>query len=349
MMTRPRTAIALLAVAVMLALSPIVALLLLGTAVLGDSDRAPSQASCTGTVAARGAPRQLDDPAQVRNAQAIITEGLRLGVPRRGLEVAIATAMQESTLRADLDESESDRDSAGLFQQRRAWGPLAQRMNPTLSARRFFTGGDAGQPGLLDIKDWQGMSLTLAAQSVQRSAFPLAYAKWEPLAIAVVRDSTGGRAQVAQCTPLPGGPADCSAITAPVSMASTVAVRGIRVHPCAAPALDRMLAQAARDGVPLSGWGWRDMAKQAQLRIKNGCPDVYESPYYECRIWTAIPGTSKHEYGSAVDLTADGVTVQYGTTAHSWLAQNADDYGFFPIDTEAWHWQAVPPTKGSKK
>ena len=38
--------------------------------------------------------------------------------------------------------------------------------------------------GLLDIPGWQSMSLTQAAQAVQISAFPNAYAKWEASATA---------------------------------------------------------------------------------------------------------------------------------------------------------------------
>jgi hypothetical protein len=340
---------ALAVVLAAVAAAPLVLVLLLGTAVLGGSPTT-DQASCTGGVPVVGSPRQLDDEAQRRNAQAIIAEGLRLGVPKRGLEVAIATAMQESTLRADLDESESDRDSAGLFQQRRAWGPLAERMDPTLSARRFFTGGDAGQPGLLDTPGWQSKPLTLAAQAVQRSAFPLAYAKWEPLAIAVVEQATTGTPFQAatQCAPGDVATTDCAKVDGPVQRTATIAVRGILIHRCASGALGDMLAQAARDGVPLSGSGWRDMARQAQLRVVNGCPDVWESESTTCDTWTAIPGTSQHEYGLAVDLTLDGRTLQYGTPGWQWMTANAERYGFYPLDTEPWHWQTKPTRKGSK-
>ncbi len=47
----------------------------------------------------------------------------------------------------------------------------------------FYTGGRQGQPGLMDINGWQSMSVTGAAQAVQRSAFPFAYAAgnhWPP-------------------------------------------------------------------------------------------------------------------------------------------------------------------------
>lgn len=129
------------------------------------------------------------DPAQTANARTIIDTGLRLSVPEKGLVVAIATAMQESTLR-NLDYG--DRDSLGLFQQRAAWGPAADRTDPGRSAAMFFTGGQAGQRGLLDVPGWQRMEVWRAAQAVQVSAFPTAYAKWTPLAAATVGAVLGG-------------------------------------------------------------------------------------------------------------------------------------------------------------
>ncbi len=117
-----------------------------------------------------------------QNARAIISVGRSLGVNDHGLTIALATAMQESSLR-NLDYG--DRDSLGLFQQRpsQGWGTPAQVRDPHHSARLFF-GGPSGPnrgitPGLLDISNWQSMSLTQAAQAVQRSAYPDAYAKWE--------------------------------------------------------------------------------------------------------------------------------------------------------------------------
>jgi uncharacterized membrane protein len=141
----------------------------------------------------------LDRTEQVRNATTIIAVGKQLQIPPRGLVVAIATAMQESRLlnlashanRGSLayphdGVAPGDHDSVGLFQQRDAWGSMYSRMTPALSARMFYTGGAQGQRGLLDIKGWENMSIAQAAQSVQVSAFPDAYAQWETLAVATV-------------------------------------------------------------------------------------------------------------------------------------------------------------------
>ncbi|WP_323101187.1 C40 family peptidase [Intrasporangium sp. YIM S08009] len=124
---------------------------------------------------------------QAANARTIVAVGRDLKVPSYGWVIAVATAMQESNL---VNVPYGDRDSVGLFQQRTAWGSAADRMDPATSARMFYTGGQQGQPGLLDISGFDRMSVTDAAQAVQRSAFPGAYAKWQPLAMQVVGDPT---------------------------------------------------------------------------------------------------------------------------------------------------------------
>lgn len=112
-----------------------------------------------------------------RNAQIIINVGLQLGASQRDILIALMTAMQESGLR---NLNYGDRDSLGLFQQRPSmgWGTRSQIMNPEYAARAFFTGAGTNK-GLLDLKNRNSMSLTAAAQAVQRSAFPNAYAKHE--------------------------------------------------------------------------------------------------------------------------------------------------------------------------
>lgn len=121
-------------------------------------------------------------PEMEANARTILSVGRSLGVPEYGLVIALAAAMQESSLR-NLDYG--DRDSLGLFQQRPStgWGTPAQVTDPVYASRLFFGGPSNPNKGvtrgLLDITGWQTMTLTQAAQAVQRSAHPDAYAKWE--------------------------------------------------------------------------------------------------------------------------------------------------------------------------
>ncbi|WP_077223300.1 peptidoglycan-binding domain-containing protein [Rathayibacter sp. VKM Ac-2630] len=120
---------------------------------------------------------------QLANVRTIIAEGRTAGVPEYGWVVAIATAMQESRLR-NLEGG--DRDSVGLFQQRPStgWGDAADLVDPVFASRAFY--GAANSPtentGLLDVPGWESMSVTEAAQAVQVSGYPDAYAQWETLA-----------------------------------------------------------------------------------------------------------------------------------------------------------------------
>ncbi|GIG70304.1 hypothetical protein [Phytomonospora endophytica] len=130
---------------------------------------------------------------QMENARTIIEVGKRLGISEQGQEIALATAMQESNLRnlanSTMPDSLNlpnegtgkDHDSVGLFQQRPSagWGTVAECMNTEYAAEAFYQ-------GLERVDGWENMELTEAAQSVQRSAFPDAYAKWEDEAEAVL-------------------------------------------------------------------------------------------------------------------------------------------------------------------
>jgi cell wall-associated NlpC family hydrolase len=169
-----------------------------------DASSASAEALCLPEVTVAGRAVSLDGD-QVTNARTVVRTGQQLGVPAQGLVVAVVTALQESSLD---NIGFGDRDSVGLFQQRNAWGSHAERTDVEAAARLFFQGGRAGQPGLLDIEGWQRMSVAQAAQSVQRSAFPLAYAKWEPTArklVASTLDASALGCGDALATGLPGG------------------------------------------------------------------------------------------------------------------------------------------------
>lgn len=128
-----------------------------------------------GTVSVPG----LDDPAeqQVPNAKTIQATGVAMNIPARGQIVALATALQESGLR---NLTYGDRDSLGLFQQRpsQGWGTANEILDPVHASTKFYE-------ALEKVSGWQSLSVTQAAQAVQKSGFPEAYAKWEPLATAL--------------------------------------------------------------------------------------------------------------------------------------------------------------------
>jgi hypothetical protein len=111
---------------------------------------------------------------QMANAATIAAVGVRLGMPERAVVVAIATALQESKLR-NLPHlgRQNDHDSVGLFQQRpsQGWGSVEQVSDPRYASERFYL-------ALRQVRGWQEMRVTDAAQRVQRSAFPEAYERW---------------------------------------------------------------------------------------------------------------------------------------------------------------------------
>jgi len=111
----------------------------------------------------------------------VIAAGLQMRIPEKGIILALATAMQESGMRnlANPNVPESlripnegvgrDHQSVGIFQQQPWWGTIRDLMTPRIAALKFYA-------GLLKVGGWQQMAPTVAAQSVQQSEFPDAYA-----------------------------------------------------------------------------------------------------------------------------------------------------------------------------
>ena len=132
----------------------------------------------------QGAQRRMTlSPDQLRNAETIVGIGKGMNMPPRAWVIAIAIALQESTL-INLDYG--DRDSIGLFQQRPSqdWGTVEQIMDPRYSSAKFYEA--LNQMVVTRYPDWQTKPLSPLAQIVQRSAFPQAYAKWETVAVNAV-------------------------------------------------------------------------------------------------------------------------------------------------------------------
>lgn len=141
---------------------------------------------------------------QANNAAIIAAVGMSHGFDLQGVTVAIATAIQESSLR-NLDYG--DRDSLGLFQQRpsQGWGTEEQIMDPHYSASMFFLALDR-------VEGWEEMTLTEAAQAVQISGFPDAYADHEQEALAWAAAFTGSGAAV-DCSISADTPGTAQALT----------------------------------------------------------------------------------------------------------------------------------------
>lgn len=161
---------------------------------------------------------------QLRHAGIIIAVGRERGVPAKGIVIALATALQESRLRiyandglgGDLapdqqgiqaslnlphDALGTDHGSLGIFQQQWPWwGSMQQLMDPATSAGLFYV-------ALSRVPGWETLPVTVAAQAVQHSAYPDAYADDEPLAHRLLAQLAGTTVPVeARCGRRPGRP-----------------------------------------------------------------------------------------------------------------------------------------------
>jgi hypothetical protein len=149
-----------------------------------------ADAACPASATASASASTRDDwsDEQLANARIIITIGNQRQVPNEGQVIAVATALQESRLR---NLRGGDRDSIGLFQQRpsQGWGTPRQLSDPAFQTQKFYD-------KLLRIHGWQKMQITDAAQAVQVSAHPKAYAKHVPAATSLV----GMLSQPVSCT-----------------------------------------------------------------------------------------------------------------------------------------------------
>ena len=231
----------------------------------------PTRSECRITV---GSSRYVIDLEQAASATPITAVGKRLGLPDHAVTIALATALQESRLR---NVAYGDRDSLGLFQQRpsQGWGSRAQVMNPRYAAAAFYK-------ALARIPDWRARSVTSAAQAVQHSGAPHAYASWEPLARTLAIATTGqapagltcqfalSHAKTPPASPVPTltrelGP---STLGAPVSP-----TRGWTIASWLVGHAERFritsVRFAAREWTPAGKWSPRE-ANEAGVRITQG-------------------------------------------------------------------------------
>ena len=122
------------------------------------------------------------DSSQWSNARSIVQAASDLGDSPYAATIAVATALQESTLH---NLTYGDRDSVGLFQQRPSmgWGSVSELTDPTYAAKAFLKQLPSG---------YENMSLSSAAQSVQRSFDGSLYSKWETQAANMVHSIANG-------------------------------------------------------------------------------------------------------------------------------------------------------------
>lgn len=145
------------------------------------------------------------------------------------------------------------------------------------------------------------------------------------------------RAEAAALTPGPVGAPTGTYPAVPCPGGGSITIDGSLAHN-----LDAMLLAARRDGVDLCGGGYRDRDQQVRLRIQNcGSSDhaIYQMPSGSCSPPTAIPGTSMHERGLAIDFRCGGQGMPgRSSPCFAWMAAHAAAFGLFNLPSEPWHW-----------
>jgi hypothetical protein len=123
---------------------------------------------------------------QIANASIILAVGQQMGAGLTGGIDAVTAAFTESRL---TNIPYGDKDSLGLFQQRpsQGWGTPAQILQPIYAASQFFA-------HLLALPGWQALPPAVAAQAVERSAFPDRYQPWVLPATQLVAGLSGSGA-----------------------------------------------------------------------------------------------------------------------------------------------------------
>ncbi|WP_199808381.1 MULTISPECIES: heavy metal transporter [unclassified Streptomyces] len=238
-------------------------------------------------------------PEQAVNAATIAAVGTGRGMPERAVTIALATALQESGLR---NIGHGDRDSLGLFQQRpsQGWGTERQIMDPAYAAGIFYA-------HLAKVPDYPDLPLTVAAQRVQRSGYPEAYAKHEPDAALLAAALTGRAAATLTCD---GRPRRTASATGPDAvrqalvrdfgrdaLQETGAVVGGTPVPSPSPspsvtatARGRTVTVPVPEGTrrDATGRGERERGWQlAQWAVANSSALHIERVSYAGRVWTA--------------------------------------------------------------
>ncbi|MEU1008816.1 heavy metal transporter [Streptomyces sp. NPDC005890] len=261
-------------------------------------------------------------PEQAVNAATIAAVGTGRGMPERAVTIALATALQESGLR---NIGHGDRDSLGLFQQRpsQGWGTERQIMDPAYAAGIFYA-------HLAKVPDYPDLPLTVAAQRVQRSGYPEAYAKHEPDAALLAAALTGRAAATLTCD---GRPRRTASATGPDAvrealvrdfgrdaLQETGAVVGGTPVPSPSPspsvtatARGRTVTVPVPEGTRRDGTGRGERERGwqlAQWAVANSSALHIERVAYAGRVWTA--GSDSDAWRTAGSQGAGGAEKSVG-------------------------------------
>ena len=141
------------------------------------------------------------------------------------------------------------------------------------------------------------------------------------------------------------------------SVELTVLSNGQKVDSRIYPHLQEMFDAARAEGIyPIVREGYRTDEEQQEIlddKIQAYINEGYSQWRAErnAKEWVALPGTSEHQLGIAVDINADKSKCT-NDDVYAWLAENAYKYGFilrYPLDKqeitgtsyEPWHYRYV--------
>lgn len=255
---------------------------------------------------------------QVHNAATIVAVGKAHDLPPKAWKIALMASLVETRLQ-NLDYGHAD--SLGLFQQRPAagWGTKAAIMDPVKATEAFFgVANHTDNPGLGDIAGWQQMALGDAAQAVQMSATPLAYAQEDAMATILLKTLEGVEVSAAAGSAV----ADCS----------TAALGDLgSCPPSPFPKVEEGLTADA-------------------LRVLR-C-SAQQAP--EITTVYGLSGTLDHPRGKAVDLMISGAfddykspaAKEYGWKLAKWLKANQKPLGIHYIIWDAKIWNIERDDEG---
>lgn len=201
-------------------------------------------------------------PEQAQNAALFAAMAAERDLPARAVTIAIATALQESRM---INIDYGDRDSVGLFQQRpsQGWGTVEEIMDPVYSTGRFYA-------GLVKVPGYTELEVTVAAQAVQRSGFPDAYAQHETRARAWASALTGQSAGTMTCelrASLPAGDVAGLVARAARDLPSAQAVPDAAARVVALAGGDLPEAGTAQRGWALASWAVAQAAEHQVVAV----------------------------------------------------------------------------------
>ncbi|MFF5720056.1 hypothetical protein [Streptomyces buecherae] len=282
------------------------------------------------------------DPEQSRHAATIAAVAASRGLPDRAVTIALATAMQESGLH---NIRRGDRDSLGLFQQRpsQGWGTTRQILDPVYASGKFFD-------DLVKVPGYSRLPLTVAAQRVQFSGFPQAYAKHEAKARLLTASLTGHLAASFRCPALPddGEPGDPLRLRALVAREFGPVVGG--------PGADAGDDEARRGGNAATGLGGigepdtdaaREETTGGGASVTGPAEGAAGPPGPSAR-----PGTDERDAGGSevrvpVRATAPGGDPrQRGWELAHWALAHAGELRIARISFDGREWSASASEKG---